>query len=89
LWGGGLTLKYARSKTLVTPAIPYFSVDTFVSGVQGTRALSRVLSMYLSYNVEQQTTGGDAAITGAFHGLSQIIGFGVTYAPHPLSFGSR
>jgi hypothetical protein len=89
LWGGALTANYTRSKTLATPALPFFETNTFVSGVQGTRALSRVLSMYGSYNVERQSTGGDAALVGAFHGTSQIIGFGVTYAPHPFSLGSQ
>jgi hypothetical protein len=82
------TLNFTRTTSPLPSVLPNFSVHTLVAGIQATRAVSRSLSAFVSYNPQYQTTGGAANRSGAFQGLFQVVAFGVTYAPRPLSIGA-
>jgi hypothetical protein len=86
IWNIAATVNYTRTSDPAALELPHFSVGTLVAGVQGSRALTRTMSAYASYNAQHQSTSGAADTSGAFRGLYQVVSFGVTYSPRTISF---
>lgn len=87
VWNLAATFAYTRTTGLPIPGSSNFSSKTFIGGGQMSRQLNRSLSMYASYTAERQLLGNFVSQTNAFSGFTQIIGFGVTYAPRSVKFG--
>ncbi len=88
-WSASVLAAYTRSSSLPGAGVQAFSARTLVTGAQASRGLTRSTSLYLSYNTQHQSTGGAFQNPGAFRGFSQIVGFGLTYAPRPRLFGAQ
>jgi hypothetical protein len=90
VWNCAFSLGYTQTQSLPAPSVvPYTFHTTFV-GIQTSRALIRSLSAYASYALQNQTQQGSPGTTvNAFDGLSNVVGFGLTYAPASFHFGSR
>ena len=89
VWNCSFSSAYTRSSTLATASIPSSTFDTVVVGGQISRAIARSLSGYASYTLERQSTSSSAGAVDVFSGLSQVVGFGVTYSPSALRIGRR
>jgi hypothetical protein len=88
VWNAALTSSYTHSTTLPLAGIAPFTSNTVVEGAQVSRAIVRSLSAYASYTLEQQSNTGVGAVD-VFSGLSQVVGFGLTYSPAALHLGRQ
>jgi hypothetical protein len=86
VWNVSATASFTLSSSLPAPGIPSFSSDTYVEGVQVSRAILRSLSGFASYTFEKQSTSGTGVID-VYSGNSQILGFGLTYSPSSRHLG--
>jgi hypothetical protein len=86
VWNVSATSSFTQTANLPAPGIVAFSADTYVEGVQISRALMRSLSCFGSYTLEKQSVSGTGAID-VYSGTSQIVGFGITYSPSSLHLG--
>lgn len=89
VWNGSASFAYTRSTSLVALADNPFVSDTVVGSGQVNRAIGRHLSAYGSYTALHQSTGGLAATSNVFGGLSQTVAFGLTYSPGVIGLGRR
>jgi hypothetical protein len=89
IWSGSATVNYTQTSEPSALDLPNYSLGTLVAGVQVSRAISRTVSSYASYNAQRQTVSGAADTSGAFRGLFQVVAFGLTYSPRTLSFGEN
>lgn len=88
VWNVAATAAYSRTTAILSGAS--FAPNTFVAGLQASRALGRNFSAYGSYTLEKQSTSGtNIAVFDLFSGSFQVASFGVTYSPRPLRFGAR
>ena len=86
VWNCAFTSYYTRSSSLAGLA-PY-TFDTTLAGFQVSRAIGRSFSAFASYTLENQSTQGSAtSVVDVFNGFSQVLGFGLTYAPMSIHFG--
>ena len=86
VWNCGFTSSYTHSSSLAGLA-PY-TFDTTLAGFQVSRAIGRSFSTFASYTLENQSSQGSAAsVIDVFNGFSQVLGFGLTYAPMSIHFG--
>ncbi len=83
-WDVSGLLGYNRSNSLPNGVLPSFSNDTVVASGQVSRSLNHALFLFASYTLQRQSVAGTAAVNNPFNGLSQILGFGITYAPRPF-----
>ncbi len=88
VWNISGTASYTRSSNLPVVGVPAYSSNTYVEGIQVSRAILRSLSAYASYTVEDQSYTATSAID-LFSGLSQVLGFGITYSPTALHLGRQ
>jgi hypothetical protein len=88
VWNCSASSGYTKSSSLPVAGAASYSVNTYVEGVQVSRAIVRNLSGYASYTLEDQSYSAAAAID-VFSGLSQVVGFGITYAPAALHLGRQ
>jgi len=80
---------YARTVALqVLSGVPLTTQSIIGSG-QINRALARTLSAYASYTAIRQLSAGNAAGLAPLAGLSQTLGFGLTYSPASLHLGKQ
>lgn len=84
-WGASGFGSFGYAQTLPNSLLPAFSARTFTGGVQGSRRLSRSLSAFGSYTVEKQDLTNGSVAPQALNGVTQTIGFGITYSPGPIS----
>jgi hypothetical protein len=68
--------------------VPSYSSNTYVEGIQVSRAIARSLSAFASYTLEDQSFSAASAID-LFSGLSQVVGLGITYSPSALHLGRQ
>jgi hypothetical protein len=87
VWNCTFVTSYTQTSSLPGGASVPYSVDTTVGGLQVSRAIARSLSAYASYNLEDQHSAGSAV--DVFTGLSQVVGFGITYSPASLHLGRQ
>jgi hypothetical protein len=59
--------------------------NSVYGGVSATRQLSRYFNAYANYTVTHQLSSG-ALPANVISGLSQVIGFGISYSPRELHF---
>ena len=83
-WSVSGILEYNRSKSLPNGLLPIFTNDALVASGQVSRRLDHSLSVFASYTLQRQSITGTAAVNNPFDGLSQILGFGITYSPRPF-----
>lgn len=86
---GAASVSYAHTSSIPSLLFTNFSVDTVVASGQVSRNLGRSFSVYGSYTVERQNTSTAVLSNLAFNGISQIIGFGITYSPASRFFGGH
>jgi hypothetical protein len=68
--------------------VPLFSTNTYVEGIQVSRAIARSFSAFASYTLEDQSYSATSAID-LYSGLSQVLGFGITFSPRALHLGQQ
>lgn len=84
VWNCAFTSSYTHSSSL-TGAL---SFDSTLAGAQVSRAFAHSLSGYASYTLENQSSQGPTSTAvDVFNGFSQVLGFGLTYAPMSMHFG--
>jgi hypothetical protein len=88
VWNVSGSASYTASSNLPVAGIPAYSTDTYVEGIQVSRAIVRNLSGYVSYTLEDQSYSGTTAVD-LFTGLSQVLGFGITYSPSAMHLGRQ
>jgi hypothetical protein len=88
VWNAAATVSYAHSSNLPGPNVPSFSGNTYVVGGQVSRAIARSLSCYASYTLEDQSVSATSTVD-VFSGLSQVVGFGITFSPSALHLGHQ
>ncbi|HEY4378735.1 MAG TPA: hypothetical protein VGN01_00200 [Acidobacteriaceae bacterium] len=88
VWNVSLNSNYTHTSTLGLGSVAPYSVNTAVEGLQISRAIARNLSGYASYTFEDQSSSGSKAID-VFSGISQVVGFGLTYSPTSLRLGHQ
>ena len=82
-----VSVGYLRTRSLSdTPGLNFAS-NAIVGGFQANRAIIRYVSAYASYTLERQTYSGYTAANFTFNGLTQILGFGITYSPESFRVG--
>jgi hypothetical protein len=82
VWTGAATIAYTHATSLSNIFSVPFTINGVVASSQISRGLGRYFSFFASYTLERQSTVGLSNISSnAFSGLSQIIGFGITYSP--------
>ncbi len=89
VWHAGVTAAFTRTASLPVPGTPSYNLHTIVGTGQISRALARSLSCYASYTAENQTSAGAATTVDVFTGLSQVVGFGLTFSPMPIHVGHQ
>jgi len=89
VWRCSATAAYTRTENLPTSISLPFTFHTEVAGGQVSRALGRNFSTYVSYTLEHQSEQGTAATIDLFNGLTQVVGFGLTYAPSAVHLGHQ
>jgi hypothetical protein len=88
VWSCAFTSAYTHSSSLQGSA-PY-TVDTTLGGFQVSRAIGRSFSGFASYTLENQSTQGSVtSVIDVYNGFSQVLGFGLTYAPRSIQFGHQ
>jgi hypothetical protein len=88
VWNVAGSSAFTQSSSLPSPGIPAFSSNSYVEGVQISRALIRSLSAFASYTFENQSFSGSGSVD-AYSGTTQILGFGITYSPSTLHLGHQ
>jgi hypothetical protein len=88
VWNCSFNSAYAHTSTLAVASVTPYSVNTAIEGIQVSRAIVRNLSGYASYAFEDQSNAGTNAIN-VFSGISQVVGFGLTYSPSALHLGRQ
>jgi hypothetical protein len=88
-WFGNAGLTYSRSANLPVLGGPAFTTNAVVGTTQFNRALRRNLSTFVSYTAQRQSLVGSVQSSNVFSGLSQVIGFGLTYSPASRHLGGR
>jgi hypothetical protein len=80
---------FGRSTGLQQVTALPISSATIASGLQVNQALTRTLSAFFSYSALQQSYSGIAQGISPVNGISQILGFGLTYSPNLLRLGRQ
>lgn len=88
-WAAAASAGYARTSSLLAASTYPLNAQGEVANVQINRSINPSFSAYMSYTAQHQSTHGYAPTPGLFSGLSQILGFGLTYAPGARYFGRR
>ena len=88
VWSASASASYSRSSNLPVAGLAPFTIDTTVESIQISRAIARSLSGYASYTLEHQSNPGTATVD-VFSGLSQVVGFGLTFSPSALHLGRQ
>jgi hypothetical protein len=88
VWNCSGSASYTNSSNLPVAGVPSYSSNTYVEGIQVSRAIARSLSAFASYTLEDQSFSAASAID-LFSGLSQVVGLGITYSPSALHLGRQ
>ena len=87
VWNCAANVSYSHTANLPTAGVTPYDFETAIAGGQVSRALAHNLSAYASFMVEDQTHASSNATVDLFDGVSQVVGFGVTYSPSSKHFG--
>ena len=88
-WHGSANFGYSRSSNLPILSQPAFTTNSLIGSAQVNRALGRNLSTFISYTAQRQILVGSVESSNLFNGLSQVLGFGLTYSPGSRHLGGR
>jgi hypothetical protein len=88
VWNVSATSTYTLTSSLPIGGVTPYTINTYVEGVQVSRALARSLSGFVSYTAEDQHSSATSAID-LFSGTEQVLGIGVTYSPIALRLGRQ
>ncbi len=83
-WSASSSFIFSRTESLDQTLPSSYAAHTLVGAAQLSRQLSHNLSTYASYTLQRQTTGQNLSLQQAFSGISQTVGFGITYAPRAV-----
>ncbi len=86
-WNGAISASYVHTSGIFSFNAATPSTQAFYGGVQVSRKIGRDIDAYLSYTAETQAISGISAAQNAFSGLSQVVGFGLTFSPASIHFG--
>lgn len=86
-WSTSAALSYYKNSSLTGLSAFPFNTQAVVARLQTNRAIRNNLSAYVSYTAQYQSSQGHGNTPNVFTGLSQILGFGLTYAPRAKHFG--
>jgi hypothetical protein len=89
VWFSAATVAYSDTKSLPNSVVTPSSFRTAILGFQLSRALARSLSVFASYTLEHQSSLDPGASVEVFSGLSQLVGFGITYSPGSVHLGRQ
>jgi hypothetical protein len=89
VWSAAVTAAYSRNTSLPSQLTNPFVFNTTVGSVQVSRAIVRNLSVYASYTAENQTSTYSAQAVDVFNGITQVLGFGLTYSPSSIHLGRQ
>ena len=87
VWSTSGTSSFTQSSSLPGAGASPYTFHTTLVGGQVSRAIARSLSAYGSYTLENQSSQGTAALGNVYTGLSQVLGFGVTFSPTSIHVG--
>lgn len=86
---GSVTLGYARSQGLAFLASKSFNASSLIGTAQLNRELTPSINAFASYTAANQSISGFASGVAPLNGLSQVIGFGVSFSPRPIRVGKH
>jgi hypothetical protein len=89
VWNCAATSAFTQSSSLAGLGGTPYSLHTFVEAGQISRAIVRSISAYASYTLEDQSSPGAAQTVDLFSGISQVVGFGITYSPSAIHLGRQ
>ncbi|SEG13967.1 hypothetical protein SAMN05421819_1925 [Bryocella elongata] len=78
-------MSYLRTTSLPGVGTYAYNSNGFYLGAQVNRTLSRLWSAYFSYTLEDQSVTGLTGGPAPLQGIQHLVGFGVTFAPLPIS----
>lgn len=90
VWNGALVSQFSRTTSLPQFGTAPFTIHTYVVGAQVSRALAHSLSIYGSYTLEDQSSVGSGNLVNTintYSGVTNVLGFGITYSPMSMHFG--
>ena len=86
---GSSEVHYTQSIGLQLGTNATLDTKSFVASGQANRALSRTLSIFASYTFQRQIYNGGYQGLQPLNGVSQILGFGLTYSPTQIHLGRQ
>jgi hypothetical protein len=86
---GNIEAHYAKSSGLQLNTGTPLTTESVIVSAQANRAVSRTLSIYASYSVQHQIYSGTYQGIRPLDGISQILGFGLTYSPTQIHVGRQ
>ena len=89
VWNCAVSASYTNTGGLPSTTATPYTFHTVVAGAQASRALVRSLSVYGSYTLEKQSNLSVAVAADVYSGLTQVVGFGLTYSPSSIHFGRQ
>jgi hypothetical protein len=89
VWSASLTAAYSRNSSLPSQSVTPYMFNTTVGSVQISRAIMRSLSAYASYTGESQSGTSSPVAVDVFNGVTQVLGFGLTYSPSSIHMGRQ
>jgi hypothetical protein len=87
VWNGAFTSDFSRTTNLPQSGTTPVLIHTYVEAAQVSRAIARSFSVYASYTLEDQSNVGSGNTVNTFSGVSNVLGFGITYSPMSMHFG--
>jgi hypothetical protein len=87
VWNGALTSEFSRTTNLPQLGTTGGAIHTYVEGAQISRAIARSLSIYAGYTLEDQSNLASGNTVNTFSGVTNVLGFGITYSPMSMHFG--
>jgi hypothetical protein len=89
VWNAAVSTSYTRTSSLPGQTNSQYLFNTTVGSVQISRAIVRSLSAYASYTAENQSNSSSAVAVDVFSGLTQVVGFGLTFSPNSIHLGRQ
>lgn len=89
VWTASSSLTYSHTTSLPSTVFAPYAFNTTIGSVQLSRAIVRSLSAYASYTAENQSNSSTGTAVDVFNGLTQVLGFGLTFSPSSIHLGRQ
>lgn len=89
VWSCAATSAFTETSSLPEVGFAPYSLYTFIEAGQVSRAIMRSISVYASYTLEDQSNPNSNQTVDLFSGISQVVGFGLTYSPGAIHLGRQ